>query len=226
MKGAFIFLLAIGCSAAFAEQFENRNDAQVSMTVAVDDNLKTQMTQLASEHAHERNEARAWFLDHQETGRPSLLKIVTKGEPANLVREAMYVLGQMGNDSDVPVIAAVLNRGRTPLIWDAAQALGSHPSKSAFETLLDALQHKDAEVAGAAAVALGVRGEDTARKPLEKLLSNANESVRYRAVFALQKLGAGPSADTLREHLKQESSESVRTLIEKVLGEVSKAPGP
>jgi HEAT repeat protein len=190
-----------------------------------DDNLKRQMTRLASEHAHERNGARQWFLDHPEGGRPALLNVVTKGEPTHLVREAMYLLAQMGSESDVPVIAAILNRGNGPLAWDSAQALGSHPSKLALQALLDALEHKDPEVVGAAAVALGVRHEDTARKPLEKLLNSENESVRFRAVYGLQKLGAAPSANTLREYQKKETSESVRKLIDEVLSDVSKTPG-
>lgn len=195
------------------------------MMTSPDDNLKRMLTQLASEHAHERNEARDECLDHPDVVRPALLDIVTKGKSANLVCEAMSVLGLIGNEADVPVLAAILNRPSGPLTRESAQALGSHPSKLALQTLLDALEHEDPEVGGASAVALGLRGEETARKPLEKLLGKQNESVRYRAVYALQKLGAATSAEMLRQHIKQETSESVRKLIDEGLHESSKALG-
>ena len=182
------------------------------------DEIKSYVSKLLSEHAHERDKARDWFVSHPAMGRPALYEIIRAGKPVRLVKEAVSLLGKIGDEQDVSLLNGFLKK-QTEVTWEAAQALAKHPSNTALNALLDALEHSDTQVVGAAAVALGVRGDESARKPLEKLLTNQDESVRYRAVFALQKLGAGPSADVLRRHRDQEKSEAVRELIDKALNE-------
>ena len=183
------------------------------------DEIKSHVSKLLSEHAHERDKARDWFVSHPAMGRPALYEIIRAGKPVRLVKEAVSLLGRIGDEQDVSLLNSFLTK-QTEVTWDAAQALGTHSSNTALSALLDALENSDAQVVGAAAVALGVRGDESARKPLEKLLTNQDESVRYRAVFALQKLGAGASADVLRRHRDQEKSTAVRELIDKALNEV------
>ena len=183
------------------------------------DEIKTHVSNLLSEHSRERDKARDWLVSHSAMARPALYEIIRAGKPVRLVKAAISLLGQIGDENDVSLLNGFLKK-QTEVTWDAAQALAKHPSSTALNALLDALETSDAQVVGAAAVALGVRGDESARKPLEKLLTNQDESVRYRAVFALQKLGAGASADVLRRHRDQEKSTAVRELIDKALNEV------
>jgi len=208
------------CLGASDWRTDARLEARWQMSEMQQDDIKSLVSELMSEHSHERDKARAWFVSHPDKGRPALYEIIRGGEPPGLVQQAVSLLGQIGDERDVSMLTNFLTQKESELKWEAAQALAKHPSQSALQSLLEAVKQNDAEVAGAAAVALGVRGDETARKPLEKLLSNADESVRYRAVFALQKLGAGASADVLRQHRDGEKSQAVRELIDKVLNEI------
>jgi hypothetical protein len=226
MRRSLIFALVLIClPLAGGRQSGDGIKAVVKMAETPQDNLKSQIERLASEHAHERDAARDWLLAHPALSRPALLEIMQAGRRVHLAQEAIYLLGQMGNESDVMVLADVLKRAEPRLVWDSAQALGSHDSDSALLALLDSLKHTNPEVAGAAAVALGVRGDERAREPLERLLTHAHEEVRHRAVFALQKLGIAPSAIVLRKHREQETSADVLQLIDEALKESSAGSG-
>ena len=197
-----------------------RLEARWQMSEIQQDDIKSLVSGLLSEHSPERDKARAWFLSHPDRSRPALHEIIRHGKPVRLVKEAVSLLGQIGDERDVSLLTDFLKQKDREVTWEAAQALAKHPSKIALNGLLEALDQSDPEIAGAAAVALGVRNDEIARKPLEKLLSNSDESVRYRSVFALQKLGAGTSAEVLRQHRDQEKSQAVRELIDKVLSEI------
>lgn len=197
-----------------------RLEARWQMSETQQDDIKLLISNLLSEHSHERDKARAWFVAHPDRGRTALYEIIRGGKPLRLVKEAVSLLGQIGDERDVSLLTNLLKQKDSELKWEAAQALAKHPANDALQGLLEALEQSDAEIAGAAAVALGVRSDEIARKPLEKLLSNYDETVRYRAVFALQKLGARASAEVLRQHRDKEKSEAVRELIDKVLNEL------
>jgi HEAT repeat protein len=172
---------------------------------------------LASEHAHDRNEATSWLLEHASESRPALTRLVSKAVPDQRTLAAIFLLGRMANEEDVPLLAASLTR--RGLEWESAQALGHHCSKSAREALLQALAHEDLEVVGGSVIALGGCKDESTRKPLEKLLGHHEESVRYRVVLALMQLGVNPSLEVLKMHYAHEPSSEVRHLIEKALAD-------
>ena len=172
---------------------------------------------LGSEHAHERDAASAWLLRHSKVSRPALIAVVNSGRPIQVAIGALHLLGSIGQEADVPLLARVLNRADSTLIWHAAQALGQHRSSLAREALIVALTDTNAEIVGAAAVALAGRGDATVRTLVEQLLARPEEVVRYRAVYALQLLGVGPSTATLKEHYALEPSTEVRRLIDEAL---------
>jgi len=215
-----ILALVLICLGAPDWRNNARLESRWQMSEMQPDEIKSLISNLLSEHSHERDKARAWFVAHPDRSRPTLSEIIRAGKPVRLVKEAVSLLGQIGDERDVSLLTNLLRQKDSDVKWEAAQALAKHPSKSALNVLLEALEQSDAEIAGAAAVALGVRSDEIARKPLEKTLSNFDESVRYRAVFALQKLGAAASADVLRQHRDREKSQAVRELIDKVLNEI------
>jgi len=170
----------------------------------------------SSEHPHERDRALTWLLEHADESRPALVELVRAAAPSAATRAALHVLGRMGHEPDVALLADVLARGDRSLTWDAAQALALHGAPAAMTALLENLRHADIDVGGAAAVALGVRGDERARPDLEALLDHPSETVRYRAVHALKRLGARPSAARLAARYATEPSEQVRRLIAEV----------
>jgi hypothetical protein len=176
---------------------------------------------LASEHAHEHGQAFAWLVEHPAESRPAMVEMARKRTPYPLALAVFHILGRIGDPADVPLLTEILCGRDSALVWDSAQALGFHRSPQAMDALLAALRHEKAEVVEAAAVALGMRGDEAARPSLEGLLEHPQETVRYRTVFALRKLGISPSAAVLQTRLAAESSEEVRTCIREALADGS-----
>jgi HEAT repeat protein len=173
---------------------------------------------LADEHDQARREAAAWLLEHPALSRGALRRLAEAAEPTQQTRWAVDILGRLGNERDVDVLANLLTSEQSRLAWDAAQALARHRARAALERLRAATRNENPEVAGAAAVALGIRGDESARPDLEALLSNADEGVRYRAVLALRELGAEASSDALRVATASDGSADVRAAIAEALG--------
>jgi HEAT repeat protein len=183
------------------------------------DEADQRIAALADEHVETRREAAAWLLDHPDAGVPRLRELVEAGRPDQQTTWAVDILGRLGDERDVPLLARLLETLRPGPYWEAAQGLAKHAAPAALEALRRALESDDPEVVGAAAVALGVRGDEAARPDLEARLRHSDESVRYRAVYALQQLGSGPSAEALAEAARNEPSRDVRGLIDDVLGD-------
>jgi HEAT repeat protein len=172
---------------------------------------------LSSEHTFVHGEAFAWLAAHPTESRPVLLEMANRREPYPLVLAVFHILGQIGDAADVSLLADILNGADPKLVWDSAQALARHPASQAMDVLLSALTRDDPAVVEAAAVALGVRGNDAVRPHLERLLNHPRETVRYRTIYALGQIGIAPSESVLREHLKHERSEEIRKFIKESL---------
>ena len=213
----FLLVVLLGFSCKKNTAAGTSADEEASATQTGDRELELYMNELAAEHAWDFEDAVGWLLDHPEKSHPVLEKLVREGKFSQKTLGAIFVIGKMGKDEDVALLEKVMVSGDPDLTWDSAQALGNHPSKLALESLVKALENKNVEVVGAAAVALGSRKDEAARKPIEDLLDHESEQVRYRAVFALKLMGASPSADTLKEHHKKETSAEVRKSIEDLL---------
>lgn len=173
---------------------------------------------LTSEHADKRNRSLAWLIENPAQSHSALVEIVKAARHDQCTLGAIYLLGQIGCDSDVPLLEALLTRETSKLTWESAQALGRHKSPEAFAALARALESDNPESIGAAVVALGIRGDESARRLLERQLGHADESIRYRAVYALRELGVRPSSDALKKHRQIETSADVCRLINEALG--------
>ncbi|SRR5260370_22749600 len=192
----------------------SRMDMQMSIA---NQKVKEYMSRLASEHQEERDKAVAWFEAHPAESLPEIRRLARAGHLGQPTLWAACLLGRIGDDSDMRILEPLLAHSSSSIIWAAAEALAHHPSQVAEAVLLGALASKHPETVGAAAISLGMRGSESTRKPLEQLLRHADESVRYRAVLSLDRLGVGPSIAVLRAHLPNEDSSEVRRLIEEIL---------
>jgi len=154
--------------------------------------LASRLRALGAEDDETRREAAAWLRDRPELARPALRALLEKGNSVQRVAWAVDILGRIGDERDVPLLEQLLRKRSGPY-WESAQALAKHRSPLALTALRRATSAEDPEVAVAAAVALGVRGDETARADLEKLLDHPDESVRYGAAYALRQLAGTES---------------------------------
>ena len=76
------------------------------------------------------------------------------------------------------------------------RALAAHPSAAVTHELVALLASPDALLVSAAAISLGVPGNEKAVEPLGKLLGSSNERVRMSAIRGLGRIGT-PSAQAL-----------------------------
>ena len=76
------------------------------------------------------------------------------------------------------------------------RALAAHPSAAVTHELVALLASPDALLVSAAAISLGVPGNEKAVEPLGKLLASSNERVRMSAIRGLGRIGT-PSAQAL-----------------------------
>jgi HEAT repeat protein len=182
------------------------------------DPVEKMLRHLASEHAQERDDALAWLIANPGISHARLVEAVKAGEYRQETLGSIYALGQIGDEADVALLEEVMLSGSS-LSWESTQALGRHRAAEALDVLLNALGNSKPEIAGAALIALGKRGDGSARRKIEQSLSCGDESVRYRAVFALHDLGTGPSREALEIHRGAESSADVIRLIDEVLNE-------
>ncbi len=180
-----------------------------------DEELARRLNALADEHPETTSEAAAWLAEHADRSAPALARIARAARDDQTTRWALRIIGDLSREEDVPLLANLLRRPGPA--WEAAQALAKDRAPSALPALLEALAYSDAEVVGAVAVALGVRGDQAARPALEALLQHDAEDVRYRAVHALDMLDAGDSSGPLREAQAREASTQVRDFIAEVL---------
>jgi len=172
---------------------------------------------LADEHPDAVADAAARLLERPELSRSRLVELVRAGAPGQQTQWAVRLLARLGDPADVPLLERLVEDGSSSLAWEAAQALGEHPSVEAQEALLRAAKHADPEVAGAAAVALGTRGDEAGRPTLERLLEHPSEAVRFRAVQALGRIGAEASRPKLDAARERESSPDVRRALDDAL---------
>jgi len=143
---------------------------------------------LGDEHVEGFGPAMQWLVEHPAEARPALRALLDENRNDMATRRAFDVLGRIGDVDDVPAIAARLASAHGTLAADAAHGLALHRRTEARDALITATAHLDPDVAGAAASALGERGDPSARPILERLLAHADDGVRHRAKLALEEL--------------------------------------
>ncbi|WP_428264503.1 HEAT repeat domain-containing protein [Haliangium sp.] len=187
-----------------------------------DPEVEAHMRGLAAEHEHERAQAAQWLEAHPERSRPALRAVVERARADNMTHGAIAILGRLGRVEDVALLRTRAAAGGSALAWDAAQALAAHKTPEALAALVSLLDADDLEVVSAAVVALGSRGQEDGRAHVERMLTHAEAKIRYKAVFALDRLGVDPSRAALEAHRRDERDPDVRTLIDRVLAKPSR----
>ncbi len=117
-----------------------------------------------------------------------LLKIVRENDD-EIGAKAAWVLGELKDDSAIPVFSKILEqseyRNKPQIIW----ALSKTKNRETAPLLIKMLEDKDFDVRISAAGVLGEIGENSAVSPLINHLGDKNSRVADFCCIALQKIG-------------------------------------
>lgn len=160
--------------------------------------INTLVTRLAEGDIIEQYQAGMELKNIGKPAVPRLIEALKGGK--KLRRAAMVVLGQIKDESVVPVLIAETGKIEDEKLRAGFMViLGRTGDKRASPILMEALGEDSEAVVGAAAYALGKLGEEKAVDLLIPLLSHGNEYVRKAAVQALGEIGEPAVAVLSRE---------------------------
>jgi HEAT repeat protein len=149
---------------------------------------------------------------------PALID-AAKGDNKRLRKTSMVVLGQIKDESAVPILVEELEKTKDKkLKAGLIIILGRIGDKRASPTLMKALNEESEEVVAAAAYALGKLKEENAVPFLIPLLGHSNEYVRREVTKALKKIG-DPAIPVLTKDMEHKPLNN-RYLIITILGKI------
>lgn len=224
-------LLAIGCtrqsdsehrtgaSVRMKDAARSLNDAGVPDAGPRDEEAERYMHLLGGEDGVGIDGAIEWLVEHPARARPLVRADLLRSNAGGIdVKFELQILGRIGDPADVPLLRSWLLKGNEIHTYYAADALRTHPSPGAFDALVDGLASKQLEVVTRSSRALGRRGDERARAPLEARLDDPSSSVRFAVVSALGDLGVEASRARLERRLSDETDRDVVDALDKVLG--------
>ncbi len=131
---------------------------------------------------------------------PLLDRLIDDPQTAIATRIALLAeLERRGLVSGPPRWARLLRQTPPGDLLQLVRAVGAHPSDAATEELVRILQSGDAELAAAAAVSLGVPGNERAVEPLTGALKSESERVRMGAIRGLGGIGTKAARQALEQ---------------------------
>ncbi|HUS27517.1 MAG TPA: HEAT repeat domain-containing protein, partial [Kofleriaceae bacterium] len=137
-------------------------------------------------------------------------------------QNAAIALGTLRAAEGFEALETALREGPADLRFQAATSLAEIDQQRAFDPLLAALEDRDGQVVGAAALSVGaIAKEDAAKKQralaalLEKL-EHSNSNTRFDVAYALAELGNDSGRDVLAKYFADEDRawDAVTALVE------------
>ena len=138
--------------------------------------------------------ARGGFLDAATTVPADVMAAICKrlsdGDPA-VRQNAAIALGTIGDPAGFAPLAEALVTGSADVRFQAVTSMVEIAPAQSYQLLLGALDDRDHEVVGAAALGLGAIGDGAAVARLVPVLEHAKPTVRFDVAYALAQLGDG-----------------------------------
>jgi len=138
-----------------------------------------------------------------------------------VVREAIFALGQMDNPDAVPALLDARPGAPAEDVAMIAEALGKIGGNAVIEPLTDMVRDFNARVRAAAALALARTKDPTAAATLMLSVHDPDPSVRWRAIYAMEKQDATPRACATIEGFLDDEDARVRAAAARTLGKLS-----
>ena len=147
-----------------------------------------------------------------------LLKCVEYSE-LKIVRYAVYVLGEIGSESEaaIPALLKLIEHSDYDISWFAAWAIGEISSEAAIPALLRLIEHSDYEVRWRAKLALDAICSETAIPSLLKLAEHSDSDIGWKAVAILGRVGSDTATTSLLK-LVENSHPNLRERAATALG--------
>lgn len=214
----FFFILTI---ATFGSPFIHPSQSNQQKSRQIESEVAHWSAQLKSGDEEERRDA-AMRLSLLESDAAVSALASASGDRSPRVRAAAVAgLGESGNESMVPLLAARLAGDKDQFVRKtSAYALGRFRGSGRTAALIVALKDKDMEVRGAAAVSLGDHADAEAIAALESALSDKSAFVRAAAAHALGVNGTAAArvAPTLIGLLTSDEENEVKRQAATALG--------
>lgn len=146
----------------------------------------------------------------EQSALPHLIKRLADGI-AQVRQNAAIALGTIGHADAFDTLAEGLREGPADLRFQAATSLVEIDEARAFEPVLAALEDKDPQVVGAAALSVGAIGQNDATKKARALaalstkLDHVDAGARFEVAYALAQLGDGSGRSILALSLIDEA---------------------
>jgi hypothetical protein len=180
--------------------------------------IEEHLVKLASDNAVLQEIAREWFRSQGMNAINELeMALNNPGLGAVAHWRIMRLLAELNPTGSTPAVIHALDRGletqNHTLITGAIEALRAINNDSAIQRLIELLGHPNTDIVKQAAIALGALHPEQALDSLLRMLSTADESVRYTVVGALLQYENPSVKDRLHEHKKRETDEEIRQLM-------------
>ena len=160
-------------------------------------------------------QAAQYLLDHSANAHPRLIALLQSNRATNPYA-VIEILPRFALSESLPILEQLMVYGPKNLSQAAAQALATHPLKSAREALLRGLNLSDQETIISAADGLMTRGDPSACSGLQKVLTHSDPAVRYHVIQAAGSLGC-LKREALSAVARDDLSEGIRELANKLL---------
>ena len=151
------------------------------------------------------------------TSAPMLLPLLNDAS-VEVRREAVFALGQIGHKSARAAIESRLDGPDAETGRLAIEALGKLGDKAATPKVVEQLRHKDPLRRGEAAIALWRLADSTALEPLLRANNDADPEVRWRILYALEKIVAPQQVVLVAATHMEDPSWVVRAYATRTIG--------
>lgn len=145
---------------------------------------------LKSENVMVRNNAIYYLGKNKEKlAVPMLIELVNDDQPKETKLSIIEALGKIEEGRSVDALVGLFKEEDNEIRIAALEALGKIKNPQAIKPLINLLEDQDLRLT--AIWALGNIGDNSAIPAMTKLLGNRDKYVRYNAIQALKKIGAG-----------------------------------
>jgi hypothetical protein len=120
---------------------------------------------------------------------PFIIKVIGDEQDARVLSKAISILGKIGNESHIPLLAEKLRTGDRRVKANTVEALETIGGKKVYEFLNLLVDEPDNRVKANILIALGKYGDLKVFDLLSRMIKDPDKNIRASAAYALGRLG-------------------------------------